>query len=212
MMPNTYLTLNHSFFAVRVMGYRMVPVQFDLRVSCVPVAHSDLTHSAAGHRAAVTYQLIKCWMEEMLSNATLADPTTELGEQLSCVCDSHVLFTPGAPDDFVLVRLIHSKCAAIARDRVQILSAALSSSDTDHSERVWTGTEYGLPGIEYAGCPTVHSVPWWQRPTIDVWDHCVREGEQPADHSDPLEILESELSRHWQACEPAEIIDNIWKS
>lgn len=213
------LALNCEAWVIRTVGYVLTPVQLQVRALCTPAVTDSDQLQLAGHRSAVAVQLMHYWLTEMLPHTVIVNPLSEMGEQLMYTCDNRVMLTPGTPDDFLLVRLLHSKLSAIARSHVQVHSVTVKTSDTGHSERIWSSTEYALPQSDYMGSDIVHSVPWWQRASIDICDILVKDAQQQGDNvedlvnlTDPLAVLEAELDKHFSDSEPAEIIDNIWKS
>lgn len=219
MTAATHLALNQTFSAVRVLNYRLSPVTFSVKLCCVPVSDSEQSLEHNSHRAAVAFQLLQFWMREMLDGIVIVDPLSEMGEQMIYTCDNRLLFTPGSADDFTLVRLLHSKCSAIADHYIHIESLTLTSSDTFHSERYWSGDRYALPGADYLKQPMVHALPWWQRRSIDICDYLTKDleahGESIEDIvnlSDPLIELENQLTQDIREHTPAEIIEDIWKS
>lgn len=210
----SYVALNHKFRAARVFADSITAVTFRLKLFCAPnrSAHPDLT--TAGHLGAISMKALMFWLDYALNdNTILLDPTTEAGNNIFYAgLDNQILFTPSPPDDFVLSRVIHSKISAITRNNVTIGTLVLSSSDSEWSERYWSGTEYALPD-DYLGAGLVHEAPWWKRPTLDtldfrVEDYTPEEIEELKSLPDPLAQFEEELRKDQQ--EEAEIISDIW--
>lgn len=210
----SYVALNHKFRATRVFGDSITAVSYRLKLFCSPnrAAHPEVT--TAGHLGAISLQALMFWMDHALNdNTVFLDPNTEVGSNIFYSgLDNQLIFTPSAPDDFVISRVLHSKICAITRGNVSIGNIMISSSDSEWSERYWSSDEYALPE-SYIDAELVHDEPWWRRPTLDtmdfrVEDYTTEEVAELRTMPDPLAEFEAELLKEQQ--EEAEIISDIW--
>ena len=221
---NTYIAVNHVFRAVRVFKNDIVPVKFHLKFFCNPNMQRDISFAEATARGGAAYQLVVFWLNNIVDQIVIANPQNDLGFFIYQISESKTMFTPGEPDDNVLARVLHSKIRAVSKGNLEVGGLILQSDDTYNTERYWEGTDYLLPGIEYAGKDVVHAVPWWERSSIDtaeffVEDHNEDEIQEILTFEDPLADFEkaifSELSADNEMDEAdfgeAEIIDDIWR-
>lgn len=223
MTPNTKMVINHTFTAVRVFDYTLTPLTFNLQIHCcVPNGFSPSIQSVQD-KAAISFQVLKLWLHNMLDEVTIVNPVTDIGEMLLGVSESKIMTTPGEPDDNVLVRVLHSKIASITKGNLEIIKLVLSSSDTEYTEQHWPfsdGVEYMLPDISYMDDEVIHKDPWWVRTSIDIADiysHLLDEEEikDILDSDDMLSeyeltLIEDLTASRGQLIE-AEIIEDVWE-
>ncbi len=221
MIANTYVVLNHTFTGVRVFDYTITPVTFKLKIHCGVPDEFSPSIKKAEDKASVSFQVLKLWLHNMLDEVTICNPTSELGDFLLAMSESKIMTTPGEPDDNVLTRLLHSKISAIAKGNLEIVKLVLVSSDTENTERHWTGTDYLLPGIDYMEEDTVHKTPWWTRSSIDIADlhreaFTAEEISQMLSDDDVLleyeKTLLEDLAETRAVSSEAEIIEDVWKT
>lgn len=218
MTNNTYIVLKREFTAIRVFEYSMTPVTFTLKIECSLPHNKTKTPSEQIKQSSVAHQLINIWLANVLDDVVVVDPTTEMGEFLLATTENNIMTTPGNPDDNVLARLIHSKLSTIAKGNIHISKLVLVSSDTDHTERHWTGTDYLLPESSYKDDDeTVHSDPWWKRYSFEVSDYLSSDLDEDTKAEllaaqGVLEQYEQKLSGELFVNDnEAEILEDIWK-
>lgn len=215
-------TFNHTFSAIRVQKYYLVPTEITLSINCEPRSINGADLEGSSHRASASFHVMRTWIKTMLDNVIIVEPTSEMGDILRHTADNKVLYCPRNTDDFMLCRLLHSKCSAITQNNLMIHDITISSADEEDCDRHWAGSRYGLPGADYLGAPIVHDKPWWERASIDINDRTVsevpdtEENNKVLDLSNSLTELEGEILRAIQEeCgsddnQQAEIIQDIW--
>lgn len=217
-------TFNHTFGAIRVYKYYLTPTEITVSINCEPRCVNGADIEGASHRASASFHVMRTWIKTMLENVIIADPKSEMGDILRHVSDNKVMYCPKGTDDFMLCRLLHSKCSAITQNNLIIHSIVISSTDEEDCDRNWSGTNYCLPNSNYLGEPIIHDKPWWERASIDINDKLKsevpdsEEQNKVLDLSNSLTELEGEILRAIQEefgdedNQQAEIIQDIWNS
>ena len=224
MTPNSLVVLKHTFTAVRVFDYSLSPVTFALQIHCcIPGGVSPTVHSTQD-KAAVSFQVLKLWMQNMLEEVTLVNPLSEVGEFLLGVSENKTMTIPGEPDDNILVQVLYSKISAITKGHLDIIKVVLSSTDTDDTEQhliITKDFKNSLPDISYMEDDVVHATPWWDRVSIDIADvykHLLSEEEinDILTNDDVLqeyeEMLLQDIVEQQKEENEAEIIEDVWKT
>lgn len=216
----TYVAINHAFSGVRVMREYMTPATWHIKLYCAPAITSKGPIQKDLDAAAISYQVVTYWLQNILQHPIIIDPTTSFGLFLYEVSENRLVFTPSAPDDNILARLLHQKIRTLSKGNLEIGSIVLTSSDTGNTERHFVGGEYMLPGIDYIGEEVLHSEPWWMRATADTSEIIKslvpeEEIEELKTIQDPIEEYERLLYEETEILgegEEAEIIEvNVWK-
>lgn len=220
----TSFTFNHTFDAIRVDNYYLIPTEITVSINCQPQSINGVDLEGSSHRASASFHVMQTWLKTMLDDVIIVEPTTEMGEILRYTSDNKVLYSPKNTDDFTLCRLLHSKCSAITQNNMIIHAITISSSDTRNCDRHWSGTRYGLPGADYMGSEIAHDEPWWKRPCIDISDVLLSELPKNENHPNVVDIsnslsqLENEILQEIQEQfgsddnQQAEIIRDIWST
>lgn len=168
----SFVVMTHEFHAVRIMGDKISPVQFTLKISVLPIDNANVSQELLGAKAGLGFHKLKAWLDSMLYDVILINYHSPMLDSIEENMDNVTLFTPGEPDDFVLAATLHSKITELTRGFLEVDTLTIKSSDTFGAERYYRCKDghYGLPGIEYIGEEAVHSVPWWQRPGVEMND------------------------------------------
>lgn len=224
MTPHSIIVLKHKFSAVRVFDYSLSPTNFELQVHCcVPNQFSPNSHSAKD-RAAVSLQVLKLWMQNMLEEVTILNPTNEMGEFLLAISENKVMTTPGEPDDNILVQVLCHKISTITKGHIELQKIVLVSTDTDDTEQhliITNDYVSTLPDINYMEEKAVHSIPWWERASIDISDIYAESlsddvVEEILNSDDVLQEYEDTLIKELNSLkidqDEAEIIEDVWKT
>jgi hypothetical protein len=168
----SFVVMTHEFHAIRIMGDRITPVKFTLKLSLMPVAGPGISPQLMGAKAGLGFHKLKAWLDSIMYDVIIMNHHSPLSDSIEEHMENVTLYTPGEPDDFILSAILHSKVTQLIKGHLELDILSITSSDTFGVERYYrcTDGQYGLPGIEYVGEEAVHTVPWWQREGLDTVD------------------------------------------
>ena len=176
----SYIIIPHTFTATRVYIEeddmpRMTAATITLKIACGVLDDDSLSGEELGNRAVIGFQRLKVWLEAILEGIVIIDVNSDLLDALQESVINNMMYVPGQPDDSMLAVLLHSKISAITKNMLDVHAVSLTASDTFGIERVYRNLSpektYPLPDISYFDGETQHTVPWWQRPTVDICEY-----------------------------------------
>lgn len=178
----SFVVMTHEFHAVRIMGDRITPVRFTLKLSLMPVANPSISPELMGAKAGLGFHKLKAWCDSILYDVIIMNHHSPLSDAIEENMENVTLYTPGEPDDFILSAILHSKASQLTKGYLELDILSITSSDTFGVERYYrcTDGQYNLPGIEYVGEESLHTVPWWQRDGLDTVDFPKSKVDDPA--------------------------------
>lgn len=210
---NTYIIMQQSFSAIRVMNDNLSPVMFELEVTLISDMRAGKTPEESSMLAGIGFRKLKTWLEIVLSGILIVKAGADLADVLLDETENTVMLTPDEPDDVIIAALLLTKMQAIAEGQLVVDSVSLSSSDTGFTKRIMRNQAIKLPGIEYLGVEAIHNKPWWLRDTIETIDYpkdsATEEYFAEISVRDPLKELDREL----RGDQEADVISlDTWKT
>jgi len=162
----SYMKMEFAFSGIRIADKELIPVQWQLSATLVPIQKKKPTKESLPHDAEITYQRLYFWLETNLPNVIVVDADDNVGIAIATSVTNVMMVCPGAPYDEMIAELLHHKFTSLVDGHMAIGDITLKSSDTTAAFTFdCPDGAYELPGTvsEYLPYRSLHTLPWWAR-------------------------------------------------
>lgn len=186
------LTLNTNYSTTikltRLIDKRLQAIALDFTIDL------ELDPEAAPDLQVNKLNLMKKWMDDILSNCVAFDINNSMNTEFLGELENHIMFCPDEPNDYLLLLLIVAKLNAIGDSVITVKSAGLVGDASQGFGYTLLGdpSEILVSDSEWMGTKRFYDRAWWNRSDGSMLDVPMLDTDDPDNKPDILIDLEQD--------------------